>query len=291
MDAPDFAFETYIQNYHDVFKPPAPIHRLSIGQDRITCQYMLNTVHIEEASYEGNDRVLKKWWRQLKVDAPKKKMMGEDNLIVWAGDQLTVSRIRGLHRFRAEDLNSYDRLAFLKEIPGWFHTQIALEHSLHSQYYGTQSGFGLVHAFDLLKRKGLHAPSVQGTFHHHLQEVLLHIAEARFQDIWLVVGKVKKLEELRDRAAHELHELAALIVDDYASTAALRKMKAKKARKDELLYQLAQMAHDLLDYIHLNDAIKAGDVGAIQDMIPRLLFRFVGGKNKNYAIDIRNLTI
>lgn len=289
-DAPDFAFETYNQNYHDAFKPPTPVHQLSVSQDQITCQYMLNTVHIEEASYEGNDRVLKEWWRQLKVDAPeKKKTMGEDDLIVWAGDQLTVSRIRGLHRFRAEDLNSYDRLAFLKEIPGWFHAQIALEHSLHSQYYGTQPGFGLVHAFDLLKRKGLHAPSVQGTFHHHLQEALLHIAEARFRDIWLVVGKVKKLEDLRDRAAHELYALATLIVDDHASTAALRKMEAKKSRKDELLYQSTQMARDLLDYIHLNDAIKAGDVGSIQDMIPRLLFRFVGGKNKNYAIEMLEL--
>jgi hypothetical protein len=160
---------------------------------------MLNTVHIEEASYEGNDRVLKEWWCQLDINTPEKqKKMGEDDLIVWAGDQLTVSHIRGLHRFHAEDLNSYDRLAFLKEIPGWFHAQIALEHSLHSQYYGTQPGFGLVHAFNLLKRKGLHAPSVQGTFHHHLKEALLHIAEARFRDIWLVVGKVNKLEDLCD---------------------------------------------------------------------------------------------
>jgi hypothetical protein len=34
-------------------------------------------------SYEGNDRVLKEWWHQLKVNAPKKKTMGKDNLIVW----------------------------------------------------------------------------------------------------------------------------------------------------------------------------------------------------------------
>lgn len=290
IDSPAFSFETYNGRENDIFKPPMPVHQLPLGQDHITCQYMLNTVHIEEASYEGNDRVLKEWWRRLRVDAPeKKKKMGEDELIVWAGDQLTVSRIRGLHRFRAEDLNSYDRLAFIKETPGWFHAQIALEHSFHSQYYGTQAGFGLVHAFNLLKRKGLHAPSVQGTFHHHLQEALLHVAEARFRDIWLVAGKVKKLEELRDRSPQELYALATSIVDDHASTAALRTMEAKRSRKDELLYQSTQMARDLLDYLHLDDAIKAGDVGSIQDMIPRLLFRFAGGKNKNYAIEMLEL--
>lgn len=31
----------------------------------MTCQYMLNMVQIEEASYEGNDKVLKEWWHQL----------------------------------------------------------------------------------------------------------------------------------------------------------------------------------------------------------------------------------
>ena len=289
-DAPAFSFETYDANYHDAFKPPTPVHQLPLGQDHMTCQYMLNTVHIEEASYEGNDKVLKEWWRQLGVDAPeKKKNMGENKLIVWAGDQLTVSRIRGLHRFRAEDLNSYDRLAFLKELPGWFHTQIALEHSFHSQYYGTQAGFRLVHAFNLLKRKGLHAPSMQGTFHHHLQEALLHIAEARFQDLWLVAGNVDKLEELRDHTPHELYALAESIVDNHASTAVLRAMEAKKSRKDELLYQSTQMARDLLDYTHLDDAIKTGNVGSIQDMIPRLLFRFAGGKNRNYAIKMLEL--
>jgi hypothetical protein len=272
-DAPAFAFKTYDNNDHNLFKPPSSVHQLPVGQDQTTCQYMLNTVHIEEASYEGNDWVLNEWWRQLKINTPEKwKKMGEDDLIVWAGDQLTVSHIRGLHRFRAEDLNSYDRLAFLKEIPGWFHAQIALEHSLHSQYYGTQPGFGLVHGFNLLKHKGLHALSVQGTFHHHLKEALLHIAEARFRDIWLVVGKVNKLEDLRNHTPHELYALATSIVDDHASTAAFRNMESKKSRKDELLCQSTQMACDLLDYIHLDDVIKSGDVGSIQDMLPRLLF-------------------
>lgn len=289
INAPAFAFDTYDHNYHDLFKPPTPVHQLPVSRDQIT-QYMLNTVHIEEASYEGNDRVLKEWWRQLKLDTPeKKKKMGEDNLIVWAGDQLTVSRIRGLHRFRAEDLNSYDRLAFLKEVPGWFHAQIAIEHSLHSQYYGTQPGFGLVHSFHLLNRKGLHAPSVQGTFHHHIKEALLHITEARFRDIWLVVGKVQKLEDLRNHTPQELYALATSIVDNHASTAALRRMEDKQSRKDELLYQSTQMARDLLDYVHLDDAIGIGDVGSIRDMIPRLLFRFAGGKNKNYAIEMLEL--
>jgi hypothetical protein len=251
---------------------------------------MLNTAHIEEASYEGNDRVLKKWWRQLKLDSPdKQKQTGEEKVIVWVGDQLTVSRLRGLQKFRCNDLNSFERLAFIKEVFGWFHAQIAFEHSLHSQYYGTQLGFGLIHAFDLLKRKGLQSPTVEGTFHHHLKEGLLHISEARFRDLWCVIGKVDKLADLRSRTPEQLYALAIKIVDDHASTAALQKMAANKSRKDELLYQSTQMARDLLDYVNFDAAIKTGDVGTLQDLLPRLLFRFIGGKNKNYAIEILEL--
>ena len=45
-------------------------------------------------------------------------------------------------------------------------------------------------AFDVLNRKGLYSPTVQGIFHHNLNEGLLHISAARFQDLWCLVGSV-----------------------------------------------------------------------------------------------------
>ena len=289
-NAPGFNFKTYASNKHPFFNSLPPLEKLPIGPEHVTCQYMLNIVHIEEASYEGNDRVLSEWWHQLKLNTTdKQKQTGEEKVIVWVGDQLTVSRLRGLQKFRCNDLNSFERLVFLKEVFGWFHAQIAFEYSLHSQYYGTQLGFGLVHAFDLLKRKGLHSPTVEGAFHHHLKEGLLHISEARFRDLWSVVGKVDKLADLRSYTPEQLRALAVKIVDNHVSTAALQKMAANKTKKDELLYQSTQMARDLLDYVILDVAIKTGDVGCLQDLLPRLLFRFIRGKNKNYAIEILEL--
>jgi hypothetical protein len=52
-----------------------------------THQYMLDLLHIEEASYEGNDKVLGEWFRLLQVDPTGQQ------LLVWVGDQLTVARI------------------------------------------------------------------------------------------------------------------------------------------------------------------------------------------------------
>ena len=269
--APKFDYESYSGKGNHVFSGAIPVRRLPSGREYATCQYMLNTVHIEEASYDGNDRVLQEWWRQLGITSlDQQKTFSTASVIPWVGDQLTVSRIRGLQRFRRDDLNPLQRLELLVPVFGWFHCQIAYEHSLHAQYFGTQAGFGLVHAFDLLKRKGLHSPSVQGNFHHHIKEALYHIAEARIRDLWCIAGDVTKLDELRDQTP----------------TAALN--AAKKA-KDDLLYQSTQFVRDMLDYIDFDSAIKSGDVGCLEDHLPRLLLRFAGGSNKNYALEILEL--
>jgi hypothetical protein len=287
----DFDLETYSHKSDPVLGASPARCQLPTGRDAIVhCQYLLKTAHIEEASYEGNDRVLAEWWRQLHRGTPaENRKMGKTDSVVWAGDQLTVSRLRGLQSFRCEDHNSFDRLDFLVPVFGWFHLQIAVEHSIHSQYYGTRQGFGLVHAFDLLKRKGLHSPSVQGNFHNHLREALLHIAEARFRDLWCVVGKVSSLKDLRQRSPQELHSLASRIVKEYASTRGMVKIAANGLGHDELLLQSVQMARDLLDYVSLDQALSSGDVGHLEDMLPRLLYRFVGGGSKNYSTEVLEL--
>jgi hypothetical protein len=86
------------------------------------------------------------------------------------------------------DLNSFDHLEFIVPIFGWFHAQITMEHSLYSQFYGTHTGHGLVHAFELLKCKGLHLPSVQGMYHQNIEEALNHIAAAHFCNLWCTVA-------------------------------------------------------------------------------------------------------
>ena len=45
----------------------------------------------------------------------------------------------------------------------------------------------------------------------------------------------------------------------------------------------------MLNYLELDDAMKVSDVGRMQDILPRLLFRFAGGKNKNYTIEVLEL--
>jgi hypothetical protein len=284
VDAPDFNFNTYKYNDAVVFSRPTSTCQLETGRAFETCQYMLDLLHIDEVSYEGNDRVLEEWFRQLTFDAEG------NQILVWAGDQLTVSRIRGLKKFRCMDLNSRDRLEFLKPVFGWFHAQMAIEHSLHSQYWGTRAGHGLVHAFELLNRKGLAAPSIQGAFHQNIRDGLTHVATARFRDVWCTVGKVESIKDLSKLTPDQLEAMATKIVQEFASVHAMHLISSKPDNeRDDVLSQATLWNKDILDYLMLNDAISSGDIGTIRDILPRLLFRFVGGTNSKYALEVLEL--
>ncbi|OBZ76369.1 hypothetical protein A0H81_03664 [Grifola frondosa] len=79
LDAPNFSFDTYSQKDSSWLKPPPRPGQLKTGANTKTIQYMLDTVHIEEASYEGNDRVIAEWFRQLHLDTPdEKKRTGQE---------------------------------------------------------------------------------------------------------------------------------------------------------------------------------------------------------------------
>ena len=289
IDTPQFSFDTYNHKDSSLFDCPKNPRRLSF--EYATTQYMLNTVHIEEASYEGNARILEEWFRQLNLNKLNEQMQNGDRpLIVWIGDQLTVSRIRGLKKFRYRDLNSRQWLDFLKTTFGWFHAQIAFEHSIHSQYWGTRAGHGLIHAFDLLNRKGLQSPTIQGVFHQNLKDGYLHIAAARFRDVWCVVGNVESVEGLRSCTPEQLHSMATQIVDRFASVRALQNLSDYgNDQHDDIFSQAVMWNKDILDYLALGDGIKTGDIQLIEDLLPRILYRFVGGTNSKYALEVLEL--
>ncbi|EKM48930.1 uncharacterized protein PHACADRAFT_214588 [Phanerochaete carnosa HHB-10118-sp] len=291
IDSAPFDLSTYEHKESELFKPPPPVHQLPTGPEHALCQYMLGTIHQEEASYEGNERCMHEWLRQLGLDTVENmKHISQEQLIVWMGDQLTSSRFRGLKNFRSQDLNSAQRFEFLIELAGWFHAQINLGFSFHHQYYGKPGTMGLKHAIDLLERKNLATPSVQGTFHHNLDELLHHVAEAHFRDAWCTIANVDSLDELRSRTPQELSKLASKLWEKLASTHALDKLCEKtNEAADDYFQQAVMFNRDILDYLELDDAIKTGDVGRVRDLLPRLLFRFLGGGHTNYVIEMLEL--
>lgn len=291
LDSPDFQFSSYPHRDHSVFTSPSSINQLPVGNAFVTRQFMLGTEHIEEASYDGNNQVMQVIAHQLGLDTEAEmQKTGLEQVIIWVGDQLTVERLRGLYKFRAQDYNAYDRLGWLIVIFGWFHLQMAFANSLHKQYLGTTAGRGLTHAFTLLERKGLQSVRTAGPFYQNLHDAIICVAEAHFRACWKVVGKVDQLSDLRIKSPEELCVLAGQIVQSLASSSSIEDIDLlPEAKRDEELRNAILWNRDVLRYLDLDQGIRCGDVGIMEQSLPHLAFRFSGGGNSKYTIEVLEL--
>ncbi|KDQ51468.1 hypothetical protein JAAARDRAFT_62515 [Jaapia argillacea MUCL 33604] len=141
LECPEFDYPTYQHQDDPCLYPPQPRNLLPDGPESITQQFVLGIVQIEEASYEGNEKLLKEWFAQLRLNSElEKKATGAERVIPWIGDQLTIERLCGLFKFHCQDLNSFDRLDWLVLIFGWFHLEMAFAGLLHKQYLGSEAG-------------------------------------------------------------------------------------------------------------------------------------------------------
>lgn len=167
---------------------------------------------------------------------------------------------------------------------------MAFATSLHKQYYGTKAGIGFARAFELLGKKGLASTKVKGNWFHDFEETLEEVATVHFLCVWLKITGVDSVKGLRSMSPEELQQFAERIVLEFASTAALKEESQRPpTEQDKLQGQVIQLNRDLLEYLELNDAIKQGHVSRMEDLLPSLLYRFQGGKNKLYAIEMMEL--
>ena len=291
VNAPGFKFDTYEHRSSEVFNRPPVSDALPTGSTHALDQYLMHTAKIDEASHEGNQQWMDEWARQLGLDTDEEKeKTGQNRIVVWSGDQLTASRLRGLKTFRSMDSIPYEQLSWMEPIFGWFHLQMAFATSLHKQYYGKKAGIGFARAFEMLGKKGLASAKVKGNWFHDFEETLKEIATAHFLCIWLEITGASSVEDLRSRSPEELREFAKCIVLQFASTAALEESSRQPSPKiDELQGQVIQFNRDLLEYLELDDAIKHGHISRMEDLLPSLLYRFQGGGNKLYVIEVTEL--
>lgn len=173
---------------------------------------------------------------------------------------------------------------------GWLHLMMVYASTLHKQYLGTLKGHGLSQAFDITNRKGLGVTSIKGPFHHDLNEALYHVAEAHIHEDWLILGKVDNLKELWKKTPEQLVALANTLVKTRASSKAIDELAVlPEEQQDQIFLCTVMWNRDVLQYIVLDQAVKHGDIGLMEEFLPHLLFQFLGGNNSKYANEILEL--
>lgn len=178
LDSPTFA--TFQGHGGPVLAAPPSVHQLPSGAENTVDQLMFHTADIEEASYNGNMKVIEEWLRQLQMGTLDEKKKSVEWLIPIVGDQLTVEHLCKMASFRHEDVNAYECLDYVLLVVGWFHLVVMFTHLILKQYLGTSSGISLRRAFDLMNWKHLAKPHIKGPYWHHMDEALRHVVEVLY---------------------------------------------------------------------------------------------------------------
>lgn len=291
LTASDFDLATYSGSANYNLAPPSPVKQLPTGPGFESKYYLFRAEQINESSIDGNDELHQAFLRQLGLDNKDGRYFVKDMVLPMVFDQLSVSRSRSLKEQMKDEENSFDRNDWQLHLTAFFHVIMNYGRLVHEQYYLTNSGIGIAQACNtILGRKHLADSAIKGDFFHHVEELFLHMSAARFRDAWLQVSGKSKLSELRSETPEKLAELSKEILERLASTHALKEHDSLPEReRDERFRQAIQFNRDLLNFVCLRRAIKSGDVGLIEILIPRLLFHFLGGGKSNYVKEMFEL--
>ncbi|KAF9896408.1 hypothetical protein BX616_007517, partial [Lobosporangium transversale] len=260
---------------------PAPTkHLLTLEK---TKTFPLPSMRIDQGTIRGNLEVLE-FITEAALELPHEWFEGRRILI--AGDQLTVSRLRSLKELRADDISSYHRLDWVIPVIQLFHLQMLLASTILRTHYGTASTPGSI-AFNvsLLERKRV---SLEKPDFHATNELLRESFDALVQRAWELTLLSTNLEEFAEGVSDEVLKIELMakvdtLIDRFLLTGSLEILDGTTSRNSALFLR------DMLFYLELSSAIKAGDHGRIEEILKWITIMFQAGSTKNYANELLHL--
>jgi hypothetical protein len=267
-----------------------------------TQRVVLGPIPAEEGSISGNIKVLDNiFLRQLGFSSEEEF---SQRLFLIFGDQLTVQRIRSIIFMRSEATKDFNRHTWALPVLALFHLRMNLIWLIYKHHFGDQKGntnqYSTIHAHaELLNRKVI--PPGKPPF-NYTEELTIHSFYGRIIALLLIRLKNRLrtvgMTEIKSRAAELIGNLGPQEFLDLIE--GIRQMAfSKEARdranensddldedsgtEDEEFTNHVRFLQQMETYCTLKYAIKHGDLGLIQRIIPRCCFYFHGSKSFNYA--------
>ncbi|KAF9955597.1 hypothetical protein BGZ65_003287 [Modicella reniformis] len=263
-------------------KSPEPTVR--VLETKKTKTYPVPSMHIDQSSVEGNKDILETIMEgTLKLS---REWFDRGIMIILAGDQLTMARIRTLIELRWDDVSAYHRLEWAIPVMQLFHLQMLLGATILRHHYGHVASPGsLAYNITMLGRKRVNCDKPD---FHAADELLRHTFDAMVLVAWQEVLGTDDLKRFSNKCSKKgLSNLTNAGVD----TLMERFLDPKNLH--QLNCQASQNAalfiRDMLFYIELSAAIKAGDVGRIEEVIKWLTVIFQADTTKKYANELLHL--
>ncbi|KAG8696910.1 hypothetical protein FRC08_006849 [Ceratobasidium sp. 394] len=274
---------------HDALQPPPARHVMATGNEHKTEYYMLGTVAVDESSVDGNIQAIQEILRQTNLDSEENQKILGSGLRTFpaVGDQMTAARVLAAQALRIRDPNGYERLSFLVVVLGWLHVLINLGMSTFEGFRGGDRTMSFSRDIAFLGRTGftMNMRKKRPDFHTN-DEYLRGKLYALVRSLWMEYSGCDSAESLvtwvKSTAPDVLRSMAERIFHERISPAALVDLSSRD-QPDQVLRQTILQTRDLLQYNSTRTAIRSGNVGWLEDLLPNLLIYFKGRENYNYA--------
>lgn len=169
-----------------ILSSPPPVFELPANLKSIVEQFMLKTEDIEEASYDGNIKVITAFLKQLGLDSDidRRRAVG---LHRWRPAHLRAPH--GIGAYSPDNINGFERFDWVFPVFGWLHLAMAFSNpsSLSTRARRPDVVFVLT-AFDLITRKGLNKVKTKSPFWFFFDEALHHVVESIILALWIEVA-------------------------------------------------------------------------------------------------------
>ncbi|KAJ6548938.1 hypothetical protein B0H19DRAFT_1265721 [Mycena capillaripes] len=256
--------------------------------------------NIDQSTIIGNDEVVDAIHTELQV-----KRLSHWNWVVkfFAGDQLSIPRLRSLLNIRTGHESGYSGYGWGVWIPGLFHAKIADMHGFFTTHWGTPN-------------RGTRNPGSLSFHNTHLHRAPILFSSlppfrtcrdlvfvslyARVLHCLLLETNKITLDECADsiETFADLETVAAAIQQKYANADLVSELRWKRKMAgtasdqvpgDEIFENASLLLHDTLISREFTDAIKAGDSGRIVLVLKVFACSYRGNGRTKYAHEMLHL--
>ncbi|KAF9122644.1 hypothetical protein BG015_005493, partial [Linnemannia schmuckeri] len=253
--------------------PIIPIKKLDIHK---TALLPLQTMKLDESTIAGNLAVLERI-TQVGLQLPKSWFAKPKNTI-FAGDQMSVSRLLTLKVHRVVDTDPYHSLAWVHPTLQLFHLSMNLCGTIFRTHYGIPGSPGTLASISIfMGRKRL---SKEKQEFKSADELLRIVFDAMVQMLCESLRQGGISDEL------DIPKFTDTITSSFCGqpSPSLFGLPCTTANTNALLF-----LRDVAVHIELTEATKGGDIGRISHLLPIITMMMHGGGNTNYALELLRL--
>lgn len=260
-------------------------------------------MEIDESSITGNAEVIDTILKELELEISSPEFL--ERVRLFAGDQLSIARIRSIIKHRAGHEGGYASYDWIVPIPGLFHLKMAATQGVLETFFGqpntgARNPGSLWYHNTVLDRKPISLSSLPPF--RTTRDLIFHSLYARVLHCFLTVIGGTNLDDFSAiRTFKELQEAGKKVFEEYANSERATTLRQERAENpnnpkagDMVLENAILFLRDALILRELTDAIKVGDSQRIVLSIRMMALSFRGNGRTKYAHEmlflVHNLT-